>query len=113
MTKSLSRALSYLFSFIPLGFGALRAASTGSDYRYLVIALAMLATTFAILTIGAKAIGSRALLAVATAIGSTAVGAAIARLQGANSVAAIVFVTLGFALCFLVSGLLSTESSKM
>ncbi|HEX5577101.1 MAG TPA: hypothetical protein VFX40_01940 [Gemmatimonadaceae bacterium] len=90
--------LGSLIAAIPFVFAALRAVSTGTDFRFVWVALAsMLAAAIVLAPNRSGAAGSgRRLLAF---IAATAAAAGAGFAQGAQSVPAVLFVALGFAAC--------------
>ena len=109
-TRKFVRLLALGFAAIPVGFGALRALTTGTDFRYLVTALASLAAAATIFRLGASRVRSRWRLGGLGLAGSTLVAAAVAFGQGAASVPAVAMVALGFSLCVTTSGMLGLFS---
>jgi len=96
------RILGALLVVTPLMFGGLRAALTGTDYRYLLVAMAATITAVLVLGVPGRApapSGFRTALAALTAA-IAAVGAALG--LGASSLAAVLFVALSFTLCLIV-----------
>ncbi len=92
-------ALALVLLATPFAFGLLRLVTTGSDWRYLLVAMAS--------TLGAGAVtlrrrpalwgtGARLLVGVGSAGLLASLGAVAV---GARSVTAIIMVALGFALC--------------
>lgn len=110
MTPKSLRILGYAFAAVPVGFGALRAITTGSDVRYLVTAIASLFTAAAIFRVGGSRVSSRWLPATIALTASTFVSRVVALWQGANSAAAVWFVAVSFSLCFVVGGILGAFS---
>ena len=106
-------ALAFAFAAAPLGAGVIRLAQTGSDFRYLVLALVTLAASFLVMRIGkASTLGTKALFwlaAVAFAVG-TLIDVVVARLLGANAAAGIWMVAVVFALLCAVSQFLFEHS---
>jgi hypothetical protein len=90
--------LGALIVAIPFLFALLRAVSTGTDFRFVWLALA---STFAAAIIlvpnraGAAGTGRRLLALNAATAAATGAGFA----QGAHSAQSVVFVALGFAIC--------------
>lgn len=106
VTQKFVRVLALGFAAIPVGFGALRALTTGTDFRYLVTGLASLAVASTIFGLGASRVSSRWLLSCVALAGSTLVGGAVAFGQGATSAPAVWVVTFSFGLCVTASGVL-------
>jgi len=109
-TRKLGRLLALGFAAIPVGFGALRALTTGTDFRYLVTALASLAAAATIFRLGASRVRSRWPLSCLALAGSTLVAATVAFGQGATSGPAVWLVALAFSLCVTTSGMLGLFS---
>jgi len=82
----------------PIAFGMMRLTSTGSDYRYVLVALA---STAAALALAARPRLTRRPLrqALLAGIAATLCAAAVAALLGARSTISVVVVALGFAAC--------------
>lgn len=93
------RSLGFALAAIPFGFGLLRAVGTGSDLRYVWVALAAAVaagTTLVYIGRGSPAGIARFLRAlVASAAAACVAGFAL----GARSIPAVLFVALGFAIC--------------
>ena len=104
------RALAVCFAAAPVGFGALRAFTTGTDFRYLVTALAVLAVAGITFRLGAPRVRSHWLLSFLALALSTLVGGVVAIGQGATSIGAIVAVVAAFGLCVTVGGVLGVFS---
>jgi 4-amino-4-deoxy-L-arabinose transferase-like glycosyltransferase len=108
--RKLVRLLALGSAAVPLGFGALRALTTGTDFRYLVTALASLAAAATIFRLGASRVRSRWRLGGIGLAGSTLVAAAVAFGQGATSAPAVWVVAVAFSLCVTTSGMLGLFS---
>ena len=84
---------------IPFVFALLRAISTGTDFRFVWVALASTLGAAIVLAIpnrvGADRPGRRLLVFLAATVAATVAGLA----QGAQSMQAVLFVALGFAVC--------------
>lgn len=92
------RTLTIAFAALPFAFGAIRAAKTGTDARYLWVALAAGLGTLAVAQIaGRSRPAARALLAF-LASGATGIGAAL--LLGTKLGPGILVVAASFAACF-------------
>ena len=93
------RLFGLLLVAVPFVFGALRALSTGTDFRYVWIAVATTITGWIALKAGLStnkvALGRLMVAIVASTLVATAVGFA----QGASSVPAVLVVGAGFAIC--------------
>ena len=103
VTRRIVRMFALVLAAIPLTFGALRALQTGTDYRYLIVALASLATAATAFRFGPPGRLASSALGLVT---STLVAGAVAFGLGASSAAAVWFVALGFSLCETASGAL-------
>ncbi|MBL0173546.1 MAG: hypothetical protein IPP90_23225 [Gemmatimonadaceae bacterium] len=91
--------LGLLIAAVPLGFGALRAVTTGSDWRYLWVAVSACTIALGVLWFRRQVSGP-SLGRIATAFVAAGVAAAaLAFAQGATSVAAVLTVAGGFGLC--------------
>ncbi len=105
--------LAILFAVVPFAFGLLRALSTGTDFRYLWVAISSFIGAAAVMKVGsARTTTSRlslTLVAVVLVI-ATLVAAATAFLVGAKSVPAVLVVALAFGLCWAASCALYTLS---
>jgi hypothetical protein len=104
------RALAICFAAAPVGFGALRALTTGTDFRYLFTALAVLAAAGITFRVGAARVRSRWLLSFLALALSTLVGGVVAVAQGATSIGAIAAVVVAFGLCVTIGGMLGVFS---
>ena len=84
---------------VPFAFGILRAMSTGTDFRYIWVALASTVTG----AIALKAVGGTQPLTLGrisiAVIAATLAASAVAFAQGATSLPAALTVAIGFALC--------------
>lgn len=109
-THKFARGLALGLAVLPVGFGALRAFTTGTDFRYLVMALASLAVAATIFGFGASRVSSRWLLPCLALAASTLVGGAVAFGEGATSAPAVWFVALSFGVCVTMSGVLGLYS---
>jgi len=109
-TARFGRVLAFSLAAVPVAFGALRALTTGTDFRYLVTALASLAAAAAIFRFGASRVASRWLLPSLALAAATLVGGAVAFEQGAASATAVWFVAFSFGLCVTASGVLGMFS---
>ncbi len=98
---------SALIAAVPMGFGLIRAVSTGSDFRYLWMAAVSLVAALAVTMLGRTASSDvtvgRALGSVVCAAGCAAVAGA---LQGARSITSIAIVAVAFGLCSGVGAVL-------
>ncbi len=105
VTPEIARVLAVGFAALPVGFGALRALTTGTDFRYLLTAAASLAAAALIFWFGASRVTSRWLLMCMALAVSTLIGGVVAFGLGATSVGAVWFVTFGFGVCVTASGM--------
>lgn len=95
------RVLGGLILAVPFLFASMRAASTGTDFRFVWVALASTLVAIVVLApnrVGASRTGRRLLALVA----ATAAAAGAGFAQGAQSGPAVLFVALGFAACSVV-----------
>ena len=107
-----ARGVGFVLASLPICFGALRALTSGTDFRYLVTAFASLVAGWAAFRFTAGRMRSRwarSLLALAL---STVAGALAAVGQGASSIPAVLTVTGGFAVCVTLGGMLGVFSKS-
>lgn len=97
---------------VPIGFGTVRAITTGTDFRYLVTAVASLAAAAAVFRGAASRVASRWLLSSLALAVSIGAGGVVASWQGATSVPAVALVVVGFGLCAAGSGILGLFSKR-
>lgn len=96
------RIVGVLIASVPLGFAAVRAAATGTDFRYFWVAVASTLGAACVLLTANRArpqspgLVVRAAFALFVAAGAAGVAAVAV---GARSVSAVVVVALGFAIC--------------
>ncbi len=91
--------LGLLLAAIPFGFAVLRAVGTGTDLRYLWVALAAAVVAWAVLRLGGRGVPPTASGVAVALVASTAAASVAGFVQGAQSVPAVLFVALGFAIC--------------
>jgi len=91
--------LGLLLTAIPFGFAVLRAVGTGTDLRYLWVALAAAVGAWAVLRFGARGVRPAGTRVAVALVASTAAASVAGFVQGAQSVPAVLFVALGFAIC--------------
>ena len=91
------RMLGVVIGSIPTAFGLLRFATTRTDLRYLVLALA--SAIAAALTLAITSRVRTPPRVVILLIGTALVGVAVGLAEGATSIPAVVFVATGFAVC--------------
>lgn len=111
-TRKFARVLAVVFAATPVAFGALRALTTGTDFRYLVTALVSLAVAAMSFTLGASRVSSRSLLSCGALVAATVIGGAVAFGLGATSMAAVWLVAFSFGLCVTASGVLGLFASQ-
>jgi hypothetical protein len=102
MNSPATRLLGALIAAIPVGFGALRAATTGTDYRYLWVALvSSLAAGLVAARSGSTAAASSGPIRTiaVSAVAAAAAAALTALALGAKSAPAVLAVSVGFAAC--------------
>jgi hypothetical protein len=116
MTRSSTRrwatVLAIGLAAVPICFGTVRAATTGTDFRYLVTAVASLAAGATVFWLAAARVPSRWLRSGVAFVVAVLAGAAAAWWQGARSVPATGVVAVGFALCTTASGWLGLFSRR-
>ena len=110
----MTRILAVLIAAVPFAFGAIRAVTTGRDYRYLVIALASLAgAALGVWIVGAQRRQRHRVPTLLVAfVVSLLFGAVAGWLERARSVTSIVFVAGGFAVCEVVACALALASRR-
>lgn len=99
--------LGILLLATPFAFGVIRLLTTGSDWRYLPVAVAS--------TLGAGAVlyvRGAAFKLVAGMVCSVALAALASWLAGARNVVSVGIVGISFALCSVLGALLRTRSPK-
>jgi hypothetical protein len=107
------QALSILFAAVPFAFALIRAARSGSDFRYLWVAIASLLGAMAVMAVGQA---SRSALSVAPALSvgafitSTLLAVLAAMLLGTTLGPGILVVASSFGFCCAASGLLDAFS---
>jgi hypothetical protein len=108
------KALAMLFAGIPFAFGMIRAFETGTDVRYIWVALAamiggILATSVARRLRQAPTTGGL----VAAVFVMSAINAGVAaRLLGTRMGPGLLLVAAGFAACFAAATLVATAAAK-
>ena len=106
----MGRALSVALAALPFAFGAIRALKTGTDVRYLWVAVAAgLGALTAAQIAGRWRLAARALLAF-LASGATGIGAAL--LLGTTLGPGILVVAASFAACFAAAILAAAFSGR-
>ena len=99
------RAIGLLIASIPFWFAAVRAVSTGSDFRYAWVAVASTFGAAGVLAVANRARSESSSLLLRTAfaiIAALVASAATSFVLGATSVPALIVVALGFATCSAV-----------
>jgi hypothetical protein len=91
--------LGLLLAAIPFGFAVLRAVGTGTDLRYLWVALAAAVAAWAVLRFGGRGVPPTGSGVAVAFVASMAAASVAGFVQGAQSVPAVLFVALGFAIC--------------
>ena len=110
------RIIGLLIASIPFGFAALRAATTGTDFRYFWLALTSTLGAACMLVVANRArpkspgLVVRAVFALIAATGAAAV---TAFLVGAGSLPALIVVSLGFAACSAAGLALALRSGAL
>ena len=113
MQPNLMRVLSVLFGVVPFAFGFLRLVTTGTDSRYIWLALASLIGATVVMRLGKARRRSRSVVAALflTAVAvSTLLAVLVAHLLGATAVLAILAVAIGFGMCSAISAALWAET---
>lgn len=95
---------------LPIAFGVIRAATTGTDFRYLWTAIAALAGAAAVTGRPSAAHHLHVMPVLLAACVSTLLAAATAFLVGARSPGAVLVVALAFGTCAAVGSGLVTRS---
>jgi peptidoglycan/LPS O-acetylase OafA/YrhL len=104
--------IAILFAVVPFAFGLIRAHTTGSDFRYLWVAIASFTGATVVMAAGKprnRAAPSVTLPTIVLVV-ATLVAAATAFLLGASSRPAVLVVALAFGLCWAASSALYTLS---
>lgn len=91
--------LGLLLAAVPFAFAVLRAAGTGTDLRYVWVALAAAVASWAVLIFSGRGARPTASRAAAALVAATAAASVAGFVQGAQSVPSVLFVALGFAIC--------------
>jgi hypothetical protein len=106
MSRTAGRIISLVCASAPLAFGVLRFITTGTDFRYVVVALVSLVTVATVFFSSASAAGGagRWRRAFGATVAGTLLAAAAALALGAASVPAIAVVAFCFTLCFIPAG---------
>lgn len=97
-----ARFIGWIIAAVPLGFAFLRAATTGTDFRYLWVAIASTVSAGIVVMMSRRREeqpGGRFARVAIAVFAATAVSAAAAFAQGAGSVPAVLVVSFAFALC--------------
>lgn len=112
VTRSRSQTLLFvagaLVAALPIAFGVVRAATTGTDFRYLWSGVAALAG--AVVTVRANAARRPEVQAVLALSAGTVLAAATAFLVGARSLGAVLVVAFAFGACVAVGFALVVRS---
>jgi hypothetical protein len=108
----IARLIAFGFAAIPFCFGALRAFTTGSDFRYLVTALASVAAAWIAFRVSSARVPSRWGRSFLALVVSSVAGGLAAFAQGAKSVPAVAVVATAFGMCFTLGGMLGLFSRK-
>ena len=111
--QQIAFVLAILAAAVPFAFGVIRAIATGTDYRYLwmAIAAALGGGLVVVATKGARRTRAGMLMRSAAMLGLATVLAGVAGyLLGARAASGIVIVSLSFGLCDAASYLLASLS---
>jgi hypothetical protein len=109
--RRLTVAASTLFAMVPVAFGVIRAASTGTDLRYLWLAGAAILGSMGVMALmgAASAGGHLSLLRALAAAAAGAICAGVtAILMGAKAGPGIAIVAIAFGLCTGASAIFAT-----
>lgn len=109
-TFTARRAASTVTACVPFAFGAVRALQTGTDFRYLAMALAELAG--AALALAVTRSRSTTIAAVAAGLVATVSGVLLAVARGTRLGPGLLIVASGFGLCMAVAAALAHHSSR-
>jgi len=114
LTRVILRALAVLFGAMPFAFGLIRAIETGTDVRYVWVALAAM---FGGMIVIARARRSGrplqpAAIAVAVFVTSTVLAIGAAMLLGTRFGPGILVVAASFAACFAAASLASVSAAR-
>jgi predicted neutral ceramidase superfamily lipid hydrolase len=104
--------IAIVFAVVPFAFGLIRAHTTGSDFRYLWVAIASFIGV-TVMTVGsarARTSTPSLTLPALVLLVATLAAAATAFLLGANSIPAVLVVALAYGLCFAASSALYIRS---
>lgn len=93
------RSLGFVLVAIPFGFGVLRAVTTGSDRRYVWVALAAAVAAGATLAYNRRVARAGVAPFVTALVASTTAASVAGFALGARSIPSVLVVSLGFAIC--------------
>ena len=92
-----------LFALVPFAFGLTRALTTGTDVRYLWVALASFIGAAEVVAFGMRRAKTSLSLAGVVLVVATLLASVTAYLLGARSAPAVLVVALAFGLCWAAS----------
>ena len=92
-------SLGLLLAAVPFGFATLRAIGTGTDLRYVWVALAAAVAAVAVFVYRGRSARPAAARFIVALFASTVSASATGFMLGAESVPAVLFVAFGFAIC--------------
>ena len=101
------RPLGLLLLTTPFAFGVIRLVTSGTDWRYLPVALGSTLGAAAVLTVRGAA-----LQLVAGMVSSVALAALASWLVGARNIVSMGIVGISFALCSVLGAFLTTRTRK-
>src|SRR3954470_18664227 len=104
------RAAATVMAAVPFAFGAIRAFQTGTDFRYLAIALAEL--TGAALALAVTRNRSTMTATLAAGLMATVSGGLLAVARGTRFGPGLLVVAAGFGICMAVAARLAHQSSR-
>jgi len=103
------RAAATVMAAVPFAFGAIRAFQTGTDFRYLAIALAEV--TGAALALAVTRSRSTTTAVVAAGSVATVCGVLLALARGTRFGPALLIVAAGFGTCMAVAAMFARQSN--
>jgi hypothetical protein len=109
-TLTARRAASTVIAAVPFAFGAIRAFQTGTDLRYLAIALAEL--TSAALALAVTRRRSTMTAGLAAGVLATVSGVLLAVARGTRFGPGLLIVASGFGTCMSVAAMFAHQSSR-
>jgi hypothetical protein len=104
------RIIGWLIAAVPVGFALLRAATTGTDFRYLWVAVVSIISAGTVVVLAPQATNGLRGRFVRAAAPFTWRRSGCSIRSGAGSVPAVLVVSLGFALCSGIGLSLAAQS---